>query len=244
MDPRTHTTADGAMVFDADTVPRIDATWFDPVYWERAGALQARGGGRAAACFIDTPVGPCVLRHYHRGGMVANLLGDCYLWTGAENTRCFAEFRLLARLHGMGLPVPAPVAARYRRRAAHYDADLITRCIDHARTLADCLRRDDLEPSALRECGAVVARFHRHGAWHADLNAHNVLMAPAGVFLIDFDRGRLRRPARSWQQANLARLRRSLIKLGAARDGEAYFDKHLWLPLMEAYAQSMEANAR
>jgi len=55
------------------------------------------------------------------------------------------------------------------------------------------------------------------------------------VWLIDFDRGELRTPARDWQQANLARLQRSLRKLGAARDGEAAFEHALWNPLMAAY---------
>ena len=55
------------------------------------------------------------------------------------------------------------------------------------------------------------------------------------MWLIDFDRGELRPPARDWQQANLARLRRSLLKLGAARDGEAQFESAMWRPLMAAY---------
>jgi 3-deoxy-D-manno-octulosonic acid kinase len=59
---------------------------------------------------------------------------------------------------------------------------------------------------------------------------------------VDFDRGQLRTPARAWQLANLARLRRSLIKLGAASNGETVFDRHVWNPLMAAYEQSFEAS--
>lgn len=243
MDAHIHANADGTILFDADTVPRIDHAWFDPVYWERAGALQGRGGGRASASFIDTPAGACVLRHYHRGGMVANLLGDRYLWTGRDSTRCFAEFHLLARLRDMGLPVPEPVAARYRRRGLHYSADLITRRVEGARTLAEHLEGDDLEPGLARAVGALVARFHRHGVWHADLNATNLLVTPQGLVMIDFDRGRLRQPARSWREANLARLRRSLLKLGAADAGESVFERQVWTPLMQGYAHGMEKTA-
>lgn len=239
MDAHIHANADGTILFDADTVPRIDHAWFDPVYWERAGALQGRGGGRASASFIDTPAGECVLRHYHRGGMVANLLGDHYLWTGRENTRCFAEFRLLARMRDMGLPVPEPVAARYCRHGMHYSADLITRRIDDARTLAQCLHADSMDADMAHQCGELVARFHRNGVWHADLNAHNLLVTPDAMFMIDFDRGRLRQPARAWREANLARLRRSLTKLGASNGDEEIFEKHLWTPLMQGYAQTM-----
>ena len=48
--------------------------------------------------------------------------------------------------------------------------------------------------------------------------AHNLMLDQHGmVWLLDFDRGALRAPARDWQQDNLARLQRSLRKLGADR---------------------------
>ena len=56
--------------------------------------------------FLETPVGPCVLRHYRRGGLVAPLLGDKYVWNGRTRSRGFAEFALLAELARRGLPVP------------------------------------------------------------------------------------------------------------------------------------------
>ncbi len=93
---------------------------------------------------MDARRGPWVLRHYRRGGMIANVLGDRYLWTGAGRTRGFAEFRLLAALRARGLPVPTPVAARYRRKGVHYRADLITRRIGNATTLAERSRAKSL----------------------------------------------------------------------------------------------------
>ncbi|KGI77589.1 3-deoxy-D-manno-octulosonic acid kinase [Oleiagrimonas soli] len=239
-DARIHSDAVGTIVFDADLAPQVGHPWFDPDAWQRASRLRARGGGRASACFIDTPIGPCVLRHFHRGGMVASLLGDRYLWNGRERTRSFAEFRLLARMHALGLPVPEPVAARYRRYGMYYTADLLTRQIEGADTLATCLAEGRLDAALAERTGRLIARFHRHGVWHADLNAHNVLATPEALYLIDFDRGDMRRPAVGWQHANLQRLRRSLIKLGAARDGEEAFERDVWNPLMHGYASGME----
>src|SRR4029453_11025308 len=60
-------------------------------------------------------MGRWVLRHYRRGGLIAKLSQDSYLWTGAARTRSFAEWRLLAELRRRGLRVPAPIAARYVR---------------------------------------------------------------------------------------------------------------------------------
>ena len=230
-------TPDGAILFDAGAAAQATFApeFFDAARWQGNNGDDAVSGGRGGARFIDAPFGRCVLRHYRRGGMVARVLGDRYLWNGAERTRSFAEFRLLAELAGRGLDVPAPVAARYRRHGAHYRADLITRWIGGATTLAERVRAGTADANDAARVGAGIAAFHLAGAYHADLNAHNILLDPHKVWLLDFDRGGLRAPARSWQYANLARLRRSLLKLGAARDGEQRFDAAFWGPLMAAY---------
>jgi 3-deoxy-D-manno-octulosonic acid kinase len=241
------TTADGAIVFDPAVMAQVgvsvpfDPQWFEAAHWQAQGAEIARSG-RGGAMYVDAPFGRCVLRHYKRGGMVASVMGDHYLWTGAERTRSFAEFRLLAELHGRGMRVPAPVAARYSRQGVHYRADLITRRIEDATTLADLIANDGCNAEVAARVGATVAEFHAAGAYHADLNAHNVLLVDDNVWLVDFDRGQLRMPARAWQLANLARLRRSLLKLGAAGNGESVFDRDVWNPLMAAYEQRFDAS--
>jgi 3-deoxy-D-manno-octulosonic acid kinase len=189
---------------------------------------------------IDTPAGACVLRHYHRGGLIGRFNRDRYLWTGTAHTRSFAEFRLLAHIATLRLPAPQPVAARFRRGGLFYTADLITRRIDDARTLAQCLADGGLDADLAREVGALVARFHREGIWHADLNAHNVLVTPEALYLIDFDRGALRTPAEAWRLANLGRLRRSLIKLGAT-ERHPDFQVAIWGPLVYGYERTMGA---
>lgn len=256
---QVQTTADGAIVFDTAIVTqaggcephsgepgRFDPLWFDPLWFElahwRAQGAQTTRGGRGGAIYVDAPFGRCVLRHYQRGGMVASVMGDRYLWTGAERTRSFAEFRLLAELHARGLRVPEPVAARYTRQGVHYRADLITRRIEGAATLAELIARGGCRQAIAARLGATVAEFHAAGAYHADLNAHNVLLVDDTVWLVDFDRGQRRTPARAWQLANLARLRRSLIKLGAASNGETVFDRQVWNPLMAAYEQRFQAS--
>ncbi|MBQ4853372.1 3-deoxy-D-manno-octulosonic acid kinase [Rhodanobacter sp. B2A1Ga4] len=239
MQERTHKDAEGTILFDAEASPQVGHDWFAPDYWRERGALRMQAGGRGGVAIVATPVGECVLRHYRRGGLVAALMGDRYLWTGADRTRPFAEFRLLAEIARLELPGPAVVAARYRRHGPYYTADLITRRIADAGTLAECLAAGRLDGELAEEVGALVARFHRAGVWHADLNAHNVLVAPDGLYLIDFDRGRMRIPSVAWQQANLQRLRRSLLKLGAAADGEAAFEKGIWQPLLYRYGRTL-----
>ena len=69
--------------------------------------------------------------------------------------------------------------------------------------------------------GQLVARFHRAGLDHADLNAHNLLFNAQGKgWMIDFDQCQLRIPATAWRQANLQRLQRSLLKVRGERSAE------------------------
>ncbi|MDN5923677.1 MAG: 3-deoxy-D-manno-octulosonic acid kinase [Xanthomonadales bacterium] len=228
-----------AIVFDTEVAPQVTAAWFEPAFWRERQQWRVGEGGRGGVAYVDTPEAVYVLRHYRRGGAMAAWLGDRYVWQGRDRTRGFAEFRLLRDLYAMGLPVPRAVAARYQRAGRYYTADLMTQCIEQARTVAQYVIDGEFDHALARAVGALIARFHLHGVYHADLNAHNVLVNPAGLYLIDFDRGVMRTPAASWQRANLSRLRRSLIKLGAASDGEQHFERGVWTALLDGYAQGM-----
>ena len=127
--------------------------------------------------------------------------------------RSFAEWRLLLNLSQRGLSVPKPVAAFYRRERLTYRCDLITERIVHTQPLSAALSAGPLAKSCWRAIGVAIARLHRQGVDHADLNAHNILLGPGtGVSVIDFDRGRVREPG-VWTARNLERLKRSLEKI-------------------------------
>ena len=239
MPERMHQDAHGAILCDAAVSPQADHDWFAPDYWRERGALRMQAGGRGGVAIIESPVGECVLRHYRRGGLVRKLLGDRYVWLGAERTRPVREFRLLTEITRLGLPGPRVVAARYRRNGLLYRADLITHRIAGARTLADCLAAGELDHQRATQVGELIGRFHKAGIWHADLNAHNVLVSPTGLHLVDFDRGRRRAPASAWQQANLQRLRRSLLKLGGSVAGEQAFERDIWQPLLDGHRHAL-----
>lgn len=228
----------GGILYDASRLRKPHARLFDREYWREQGALHEVAGGRGSVCFLRTPGGAWVWRHYRRGGLVGRFVADAYLWAGAARTRSFAEWRLLARLHGLGLPVPAPIAARYVRTGLVYRADLITEELPNARTLAEAMSTARLSPDLWRAVGSTIAQFHRHGVRHADLNAHNILLCEAAMppmYLIDFDRGRIC-PRGAWEQDVLARLQRSLQKVSAGRG--AKFGSEEWGWLTQGAAQS------
>lgn len=212
------------------------ADWFDPEALRARDALLSSAAGRGAAYFFRAMnEAVWVLRHYRRGGLLAHLNPDRYLWTGDMQTRPVREFRLLAALYERGLPVPKPVAARAVYRAGlGYGADLITWALPNTEPLADRLGRTPMPAAGWHTLGGEIAALHRAGVWHADLNARNILTAGNDRFyLIDFDRARFR-GAGSWRQANLARLRRSLDKF-AARGTRFHFGEADWQALRTGY---------
>ena len=208
--------ARGAILGDAAWAKQAEPGWFDPAWWgERARPVDS--GGRGGAWFVRGPFGEAVLRLYLRGGFAAQLSRDRYWWRSAAATRGFAEFRLTRDLRQESLPAPEPIAACYLREGLTYRAAILLRRIDGVRSLADRMAVAGAE-APWEETGRLIARFHRAGLDHADLNAHNVLFDAAGQgWLIDFDRGRIRVPETRWRARNLARLERSLLKLRAER---------------------------
>jgi 3-deoxy-D-manno-octulosonic acid kinase len=233
-------TASGAVLLDRDAVSNAIALeraedLFDPAYWRRRGEIVAADRGRGAAWFLSAPAGDWVLRHYRRGGAIAPLLSaDRYLWMGEDRVRAFAEWRLLAQLWSLGLPVPRPIAARYSRRGLSYCCDLLMQRIADALPLSAALAEAALPTASWTAIGALIARFHAAGVDHADLNAHNILLGKAAALhLIDFDRGRIR-PDGSWKDRNLQRLRRSLAKIAGGLPADR-FPAAAWNSLLGGY---------
>ncbi|MBT2747158.1 MULTISPECIES: 3-deoxy-D-manno-octulosonic acid kinase [unclassified Lysobacter] len=206
----------GAILFDRERVQQAVPEWFSPAHWGEQ-ARPVDSGGRGGAWFVDAPFGQAVLRRYLRGGLVARFNRDRYWWRGANLTRSFAEFRLTRQVARKGLPVPMPIAAWYRRDGLHYYAAILIERLNDVRSLADrAAVAGDGAP--WEETGRLIARCHRAGLDHADLNATNLLFDTAGRgWVIDLDRGAIRIPATAWRERNLARLKRSLLKLRGSR---------------------------
>lgn len=228
----THILYDAALVTD----PQILS--FEPRELMDRRALVGETGGRGRTYFIRIQGNDWVLRHYRRGGAIAPLLKDRYVWTGLKRTRPWVEWRLLRELWHRGLPVPRPVAARVSKVALFYKADLITQRLIDTRSLADTLNENALAPEQWQAIGHCIRRFHEVGVDHGDLNAHNILLTPQTyVYLVDFDKSTVRRFAPNIEHRNLARLRRSLDKLQSLTAG-FHFSDSAWQALCIGYDAS------
>jgi len=207
------------ILFDSRLDAKPEAGWFDPDWWRARDAVLAELGGRGQALAIDSPLGDAVLRTYHRGGLVRHLSTSSYVYTGADRTRPFAEWRVTGRLFDHGLQVPEPLAAAFQHHGPFYTGALLTRRIPDARPLPKAAARmtsDDWE-----NLGKMLGKAAGAGLRHPDLNANNILMDSGGKFwLLDFDR--------AWIADNafdpgpmIGRLQRSMRKLGIAHDEAA-----------------------
>ena len=174
--------------------------------------------GRGNTFFITLDDHPMVLRHYRRGGLVRRVSSRRYAYTGLSRTRAMLEFDILLKMYDMKLPVPKPYACRVIRHGISYEASIVTHRVQ-GNTLAHQLLSASVSDQQWENIGLTIARFHSEGIYHADLNAHNILLSDDGrVSLIDFDRAKLRplttnASSEKWCVANMGRLKRSLDKV-------------------------------
>lgn len=232
MAERTVTTKRGFILYDDALTSHAGEELFSARHWARHTSLRSAVGGRGNTWILAGGDGEWVLRHYRRGGLVRHFNQDLYLWQGLENTRPWREWRLLSDLYKQHLPVPQPVAAQVSRHGLAYRGDLITRLIPDTLSLAARLRDGGIDSLPWERIGACIRRFHAAGVYHADLNAHNILIdSHDRIFLVDFDRGERRKPGVLWHEANLKRLSRSLRKLPIPSVAEG----SLWSKLMNGY---------
>ena len=224
-------------LYDAELLSAVQAELFDPRHHRQQRTIQGEALGRGTTYFVRVEDRACVLRHYQRGGVVAKFLSDQYFWTGIEQTRAWREWYLLKQLCDRGLPVPRPVAAHVVKSGIVYRADLMTIRLNSAKSLTDYLRKKDLPMAHWRNIGQTVRSFHNAGVYHADLNAHNIMLTDSGeVHLIDFDKGQICPLETSWQRANIDRLERSLQKL-SSHISPFHYSATAWQQFLTGYNQ-------
>ncbi|HEX7417834.1 MAG TPA: 3-deoxy-D-manno-octulosonic acid kinase [Steroidobacteraceae bacterium] len=229
--------AGGAMLYDRSRAGNLRPAWFEQDFWRGRNSVDGEAPGRGKTLFVHSGSKRLALRHYRRGGFIARLSQDRYVWAGEVKTRPFVEWALTYHLHRAGLPVPVPVAARYLRSRYTYSGDLITERLEGTRSLASCLGQSALSLDAWIAVGRCIRRFHVLGVCHADLNAHNILLTEnVDIYIIDFDRGTLRKPG-LWCDANLVRLRRSVEKITESLPADRFTEDD-WHSLLDGYHDS------
>lgn len=183
--------------------------------------------GRGAMGELTLGAERFVVRRFQHGGLLRWMTGRRY----RDPLRPFREALLGERLHAAGILTPEVVAAAARRASvAGFELELVTRRIEGGVDLGSVARRaarGDLDPVFARDCarafGALVARLHAIGFWHADLTPRNVVVQGTGgeslaLWILDLDGSRfVAAMGRDERVANLARLWRHARRM--ARQG-------------------------
>ena len=237
LNPHVKTMQTSSVLFDRNVYANISEDWFLESYWRAHQLVINEISGRGSVFVVRQEEETWVLRHYRRGGFMMQLTEDSYVWTGLERTRSFREWYLLYELYKRGLPVPCPVAAQVIRNGIFYQANIITKCIEHTRSWASMVISGEAQNSHWKTVGMTLRRFHDEGVNHADLNAHNILIDTSNhVFLVDFDRSSIIGDG-SWKKTNIKRLLRSLRKVSL--ETGARFDEIGWKELLRGYNSSL-----
>jgi Lipopolysaccharide kinase (Kdo/WaaP) family len=180
--------------------------------------------GRATAWGVRLPGAAIdvVVRHAQRGGLLAGVRGDRFVWPG----RAPWELETALRLQDAGVRTPDVVAfALYPAGPGRCRCDAATRRLPPGAEFPVSWRAaaEDERDTMLGAIGTLLRDLRSAGAQHADLNAKNLYLARDGgrwhAWVLDVDRVRFGtgNDAGIGEQ-NLARLDRSLRKL-RERDG-------------------------
>jgi len=222
-----------AIVYDADRISEPELNLFDPQFWLSSGKVVGKAAGRGNTLMVETPFGDAVLREYLRGGAVAKISRNRYVFSGFARSRPFAEASVMAKLEDLKMPIPGLLGGVCHRHGLSYTAALLTLRIPNAVPLADLLPGFSGTDAIWTEIGKCVRKFHLAGLYHADLNVSNIMVDPSGkIWLIDFDRARFLETGSSQFKNNLDRLLRSLRK---SWKGSVQELDESWNQLLQAY---------
>lgn len=213
---------------------QLQAQHFTPLYWQKNNLVIGSAQGRGTTWFVKFKQLELALRHYHRGGMLGNIVKDSYLFLGWHRTRAYQELKLLHHLREFNVHVPTPIAAlAQRHHLFFYSADIITEKVSNAKDLCEILKTQPVSLELYRKIGGEIKKMHQAKVNHTDLNIHNILIDKNDkVWIIDFDKCSIE-AGKNWKEENIYRLKRSFMKERLRHNIK--WDETDWRALCEGY---------
>jgi len=246
---RLEASAGGLLAARRDLSPGLARAGFRLGGERRWPDSELRGRGPLGELALEG--GSFLVRPFRHGGLLRWLTGARF----ADPTRPFRELILSAELRAKGIDTPEVVAARAERCAPFgWRLELVTRRLLGVRDgaeLLEALRGGELDAgrrrAAVLAVGAAIARLHRHGFVHADLNPRNLLLEcepedgeRPRVWIIDLDRSRfVQQLGEAERRANLRRLLRAVRR--REQRGAPFLGRSDYLRFLRGYAEEWRA---
>ncbi len=199
--------------YDSNTFSNFSSNLFNIDYISKNRLIKSTIKGRATVFELEYENKKYILKHYVRGGFIANISYDKYLFTSLLTTRCLKEYNFLNKLHKKGLPVPKPVAIQVITNRFTYTADIITNKIDNEGTLHDFVSNQKMNVNLWENLKNTLEKFYQKNIYHSDLNARNIIIDKNNnFFILDFDNSYFFYKKKYFKKS-IIRLERSLKKI-------------------------------
>ena len=175
---------------------------------------EVLGGRGYITSTVIAGLGPVVIKHYRRGGILKLFTSNRYLHVGGLRPR--QEYEVLRWVRSAGVSAPEPLAFVVKG-GFFYRGWLVTQEIMNQESLARISMRDEERACRLiKRLTDQISILIKHGIYHVDLHPGNVLVDDSGcVFLLDFDKACKWKGRRNrLRDLYICRWRRAVIKHG------------------------------
>jgi len=161
---------------------------FNIDYISKEGLIKSVMDGRGKALELEYGGKSYFLKHYIRGGFVAKISYDRYIFNSLASTRAVKEYNFLNTMNDKGLPVPKAAALQVITNHFTYKADLITCKIENEGTLYEFIKNNKMTKALWNALSTTIEKFYQENVYHSDLNAKNIIIdKDNNFFLLDFD---------------------------------------------------------
>ena len=161
---------------------------FNIDYISKEGLIKSVMDGRGKALELEYGGKSYFLKHYIRGGFIAKISYDRYIFNSLASTRAVKEYNFLNTMNNKGLPVPKAAALQVITNHFTYKADLITCKIENEGTLYEFVKDNKMTRALWNALSTTIEKFYQENVYHSDLNAKNIIIdKDNNFFLLDFD---------------------------------------------------------
>lgn len=137
--------------------------------------------GRGTSKLIDYKGQKYILKKEARGGLFSLILPDYFF----SLSPFYKEIEINNIMEQKGLTIP--IVLRFgKRHNILWEIFTLTKFIDDCVSLKQITLDEAFDEKRVVSAGSVIAKMHKIGLYHSDLNIGNIIFSEKGTFIIDF----------------------------------------------------------